>query len=229
MSDRRLRAAAERASVIEQRADRPRNRRNAEAGGVGRSGLVRIAPSLTFVERAGDDPSGLDSVRFAGCASATGFGYEMFDFAGPYTEFVDPGAFTKTLSREGLDVPLVIEHVPGRRLARTTIPAGQLGHLSLEESEGGLMCGADLDPADPDVAYIVPKLRSGLIDEMSFRFVITRGQWSEDWTEYRIQEVDMHRGDVAICAYGANPATTAEVRTPAAQRRSFLVTDDDLS
>jgi HK97 family phage prohead protease len=212
-----LRAAKERAAMAgdalgrgyRELSDRPRERRNAEAGGMGRSGSIRVA-APTF-ERAGEDgPEG--GLRFAGCASATGQGYEMWDWLGPYTEYVDPGAFGKTLARADLDVPLVIEHVPGRRLARTTIAAGELGHLDLRETDAGLMCEADLDPADPDVAYIAAKMKSGLIDEMSFRFMITKGMWSPDWTEYHIQEVDIHRGDVAICAYGANPNTSAELR-----------------
>lgn len=218
MNEAILRAAAQRAprtdstTAYESRNDRPRDRRNAESGGKGRSGLMRIAPTVV---RAAVDGTG--ALRFAGCASATGQGYEMWDWAGAYTEFVDPGAFGKSLARADLDVPLVIEHVPGRRLARTTIPAGELGHLALTETADGLMCAADLDPADPDVAYIAPKLASGLIDEMSFRFMITRGEWSPDYMQYNIQEVDIHRGDVAICAYGANPNTTAGLREPSVQ------------
>ena len=185
----------------------PQDRRAGEHPG---SGLGAVARGQRIELR--NQPTGEgEAVVFTGCASATAQGYPMWDWAGPYTEIVDRGAFAASLARADLDVPLVIEHVTGRRLARTTVPAGELGHLSLVETVDGLMCEALLDPADPDVAYIAPKLRSGLIDEMSFRFVIVRGQWSPDWTEYHIQEVDIHRGDVAICAYGANPFTTAQV------------------
>ena len=34
--------------------------------------------------------------------------------------------------------------------------------------------------------------------KMSFRFFITQGSWSPDWTEYHIDGYDIHRGDVAI-------------------------------
>ena len=99
-----------------------------------------------------------------------------------------------------------------RRIARTTN-----GTLTLSVTGEGLDVLAELDPADADVAYIVPKLRSGLVDEMSFMFRIDAGQWSPDYTEYRITKVDIHRGDVAIVGYGANPATSAELRkAPAA-------------
>jgi hypothetical protein len=42
---------------------------------------------------------------------------------------------------------------------------------------------------------------------MSFKFRITRGEWSPDWDEFHIKEYDIHRGDVAIVGYGANPHT----------------------
>jgi hypothetical protein len=51
---------------------------------------------------------------------------------------------------------------------------------------------------------------------MSFAFRIEAGQWSPDYTEYRISRYDIHRGDVAIVGYGANPYTAAALRTPAA-------------
>jgi hypothetical protein len=42
---------------------------------------------------------------------------------------------------------------------------------------------------------------------MSFRFMITAGRWSDDFTTYTIQRFDIHRGDVSIVGYGANPHT----------------------
>ena len=104
-----------------------------------------------------------------------------------------------------------------RRIARTTN-----GTLLLSESSDGLHVEAPtLDMGDQDVAYIVPKLRAGLIDEMSFAFRIVRGQWSPDYSEYRIEEFDLHRGDVAIVGYSANPYTEAGTR----QRGVDLITE----
>ena len=40
---------------------------------------------------------------------------------------------------------------------------------------------ADLDPDDQDVQYITPKLRSGLVDEMSFKFRINSGGVNVVW------------------------------------------------
>jgi hypothetical protein len=179
-------------------ADRPRQRRNAEE----QTAPARVTSRIRDLDvRANDDGSGL--LTYDGYASVTDASYEMWDWAGPYTEKVSPGAFATTLARADLDVPLVLQHQDLRRIARTTN-----GSLTLVEDDNGLhVLAPKLDMQDQDVAYIVPKLRSGLIDEMSFKFMITRGSWSPDWTEYHIEEVDIHRGDVAIVGYGANPHT----------------------
>ncbi len=197
------------------RGDRPSRRRADEAGSA--SPFVRVRSRMEL--RASEQGAGFR--HFTGYASVTEHGYEMWDWAGPYTEIVSAGAFDVSLNRADLDVPLVLQHADLRRIARTTN-----GTLSLSVDGHGLLVDApQLDMRDPDVAYIVPKLESRLIDEMSFKFTITRGQWSPDYTEYRIDEVDIHRGDVAIVGYGANPATSGEVRAadlPEAQARRLF-------
>lgn len=191
----RTEAAAERHAAVRARADRPSERRSSPDGGRGWAS-VRVSG---LALRSKTDSNLL---QFEGMASVTETPYTMFDFFGEYSEVMASGAFTQTLKREGLDVPLVIQHEDIRRIARTTN-----GTLQLSETDSGLQVLADLDPEDLDVQYIAPKLRSGLIDEMSFKFRINSGEWSPDWETYRITDVDIHRGDVAVVAYGANPAT----------------------
>ncbi|CAM5535529.1 HK97 family phage prohead protease [Streptomyces canus] len=199
-------AAAERAHNVRQRADRPSQRRCAEQPGS--RATVRAALSGVEVREAGDG----GTLEFVGRASVYEQAYEMWDMFGPYTEVVTEGAGSDSLARADLDVPLVLGHDQLRRMARTTT-----GTLLLTESADGLDVRAPaLDPNDYDVAYIAPKLRSGLVDEMSFAFRIESGQWSPDYTEYRINRYDIHRGDVAIVGYGANPYTGASMRQPAA-------------
>lgn len=199
-------AAAERAHNVRQRADRPSQRRCSEQPGA--RATVRAPLSGVQVRDAADG----STLEFRGHASVYEQAYEMWDMFGPYTEIVSAGAGTDSLARGDLDVPLVLGHDQLRRLARTTT-----GTLALTEDDTGLSVYAPaLDPADYDVAYIAPKLRSGLIDEMSFAFRIESGQWSPDYTEYRINRYDIHRGDVAIVGYGANPYTGANLRQPAA-------------
>lgn len=175
----------------------------------------------------GDGP-----LRFEGFASVTGRGYDMYDFYGKYVEYVHVGAFAETLAQPDLDVPLVIDHISSKRIARTVNCPGSpllLSEVTSGETTGLRVVAPSLDRADPDTAYIVPKLQSGLIDEMSFRFMITSGRWSDDWTEYHIHAVDIHRGDVAIVGYGANPHTTgaglreqAKPAGPSTQARMLL-------
>lgn len=201
MNELHTRAAHARAGGVSRSGDRPQQRRSAE----GRHAPAIARASAALELRAKADAAGVD---FHGVASMTERGYEMWDFFGPYTEIVTAGAFESTLARGDLDVPLVLGHDSMRRIARTTN-----GSLVLAETDEGLDVLAEgLDERDADVAYILPKIRAGLIDEMSFAFRIDEGQWSPDYTEFRINRVDLHRGDVAIVGYGANPHTSAGVR-----------------
>lgn len=167
--------------------------------------LDRMVSKATIELRAKTDSAALE---FDGYASVYERGYEMWDMFGPYTETVTAGAGETSLKRADLDVPLVLQHMQLHRIARTTN-----GSLILSEDDHGLrVLAPNLDPADHDVAFIAPKLRTGLIDEMSFAFRITEGVWSPDFTEYRINSYDIHRGDVAIVGFGANPFTSGGLR-----------------
>jgi hypothetical protein len=56
----------------------------------------------------------------------------------------------------------------------------------------------------------------GDLVESSFKFRIDSGKWSPDYSEYRIEAVDLNRGDVSIVNFGANPHTgdfTPKART----------------
>lgn len=194
-------AALLRQQAVVTRAEMPGRRRCAENP----SAPARLVARAQIELR---DAAEATRLEFDGYASTYEQPYEMWDMFGPYEEIVDAGAGSKSLARSDLDVPLVLQHQQLRRIARTTN-----GSLFLSEDDHGLRSLApDLDPADSDVAYIAPKLRSKLIDEMSFAFRIEVGEWSPDFMTYRIREYDIHRGDVAIVGYGANPNTTGGLR-----------------
>lgn len=194
-------AAEARRRQVRAPADRPSQRRSRDEPGGSSHPSYRARIEIRDASDGG--------MSFEGIASATEQPYEMWDWAGPYSEVVSAGAFTDTLARVGLDVPLVLGHDQMRRIARTVN-----GTLVLSEVDDGLRVYApDLDPSDPDVAYAAPKLRSGLYNEMSFAFRIDAGMWSPDYTEYRITKVDLHRGDVSIVGFGANPFTSAGLRS----------------
>lgn len=209
------RAAMQRRDNVRARADRPSQRRCAPEANARSAVLARAKMNI----RETDGDTG--KLAFEGMATVYEHAYEMYDFWGPYTEVVSAGAGAETLARGDLDVPLVLQHQDLRRIARTTN-----GSLTLSELDSGLLVLApELDQKDHDVAYIVPKIRADLVDEMSFKFRITLGNWSPDYTEYRIQKYDIHRGDVAIVGYGANPATSATLRQakPARDMRKLLL------
>lgn len=145
-------------------------------------------------------------LTLVGYASVTETPYEMY--GGPpwgWMETIARGAFDKTLS-ENPDVQLLINHAD-LPLART-----KSGTLRLSADNVGLAVEADLDPADPDVNRLQGKMQRGDIDEMSFAFRVKRQEWDEDYTERKITEVSIHKGDVSVVNYGANPATTVDLR-----------------
>lgn len=142
-----------------------------------------------------------DTLTFTGYACVTEQGYEMQDWLGPYTEVVRAGAFTKTLS-EGADVPFLVNH-GGLTLART-----KSGTMRLAEDGTGLRVEASLDPASPHVQALQSAMNRGDVDEMSFAFWVTRQQWSPDYEQRDILEVNLNKGDVSVVNYGANPHTS---------------------
>ena len=145
------------------------------------------------------------TVTFSGYASVFNHDYEVYDAFGRFTERLAPGAFTRTLT-EDPDVMLLINH-QGLPLART-----KSGTLQLTQDSVGLRVSAQLDANDPDVRSILPKMRRGDVDEMSFAVRVNDQVWSEDYSDRTITEVNLARGDVSIVSFGANPATVAALR-----------------
>jgi HK97 family phage prohead protease len=143
--------------------------------------------------------SALDLEGYASVFSAP---YSM----GWYTETVDPGSFAKTLT-ESPDVRLLVNH-DGLPLART-----RSGTLRLSTDSTGLHVAATLDPADPDVMSLVPKMKRGDLDQMSFGFRTIRDIWSEDYTERALTELSLADGDVSVVTYPASPTTSVALRS----------------
>lgn len=141
-------------------------------------------------------------LRFSGYASTTETPYEVADFE----ETIARGAFKRTLG-EDPDVVLLINH-EGLPLART-----RSGTLTLSEDSRGLRVDADLDPSDPDVQSLLPKMKRQDLTEMSFAFRATKQTWDKDYTKRTILETSIHRGDVSMVTHGANTTTTGSVRS----------------
>ncbi len=199
----RSEAAAARAAGTRAPADRPRERRSAAVAGS--PAVVRVAIQRPTVvrEQSTRAEGGADVVRFVGYASITERAYPMWDFYGEYEETVARGAFGPTLAADPL-VEFVVNHGAGGG-----IPMAHTRNatLRLVEDDEGLRVEADLDPRRSDVADLLLAIERGDLAEMSFRFMIVRGRWSDDFSEYFIHEVDMDRGDVSPVNFGANPHT----------------------
>lgn len=168
------------------------------------SGELRAETVRTSVRAAKTKRDGKEFFQLSGDASIVDTGYEMWDFFGPFTEKINSGSFNKTLAANP-DVAFLVNH-GGITMARTTA-----GTLELSTNPN-LHSEAFLNPARSDVQDIVIAVDEGSVDQMSFAFRITAGEWSGDWMEYHISEVDIDRGDVSAVNYGANPYTTISAR-----------------
>jgi HK97 family phage prohead protease len=177
-------------------ADRPRQRRSNE-----QTGSRAVARAVMHGVEVRDEPDpGDGTVGFRAYASITEHPYDMWDMFGPYTETIAATAFDATLAAQP-DVAYLLNH-GGMTLARTTS-----GTLTIGRDDTGLWYEPRLDPANSDVRNILSGIKRGDLDESSFAFRITSGMWDPSYTAYRIEQLDLHRGDVSTVNYGANPAT----------------------
>jgi HK97 family phage prohead protease len=140
-------------------------------------------------------------LRFSGYASTTETPYTV----GGFEETFAKGAFKRCLNSEP-DVCFLVNH-EGLPLARTTS-----GTLTLTEDSRGLKVDADLDPSDPDVQAILPKMKRGDLTEMSFAFKATDDEWSDRDTKRLVRSATIHKGDVSVVTRGANGATYGSIR-----------------
>ena len=144
--------------------------------------------------------------------------FEQYDmYGGPanggWIEQLDTRAFERTL-KEKPDLHLLINHA-GMPLART-----KSGTLQLSTDDHGLKVVAQLDKRDPEVQALAVKMERGDLDEMSFAFRVKGQKWEatdefpEDPEALRtITEVSLHKGDVSVVNWGANPTTSAGIRS----------------
>jgi HK97 family phage prohead protease len=149
-----------------------------------------------------------EAIRVSGYAAVFG---EETNIGGMFTEVIDRGAFANALQRQD-DVVFLVNH-DGLPLART-----RSGTLRLTEDERGLYMETELDGTDPDVRAIVPKMKRGDLDKMSFAFVPKRQEWDDsgDIPKRTIQDLELH--DVAIVTTPAYDGTEIGLRSLEAHR-----------
>lgn len=122
-----------------------------------------------------------------------------------FREIILPGAFRNALGET--DVPFLINH-SGLPLART-----RSGTLILSEDTHGLRMETELDADDPDVLRIVPKMKRGDLDKMSFAFRAVKQRWDDTQTPplRTIEEVELY--DVSIVTDPAYEGTEIGLRS----------------
>lgn len=133
--------------------------------------------------------------------------YQMYDMFGEYTEQVASTALDESLSRSP-DVAFLLNH-RGMTMARTTN-----GTLELSKDVNGLRSHAFLNADRQDVRDLASAINDGLVDEMSFAFMIGSDgySWNDDYSALTLTRIDINRGDVSAVNYGANPFTSIGAR-----------------
>lgn len=141
-------------------------------------------------------------IKVAGYAAV--FNQET-NIGGFFREVILPGAFRKAITSS--DVPFLINH-DGLPLART-----RSGSLKLSEDGHGLKIETELDPEDPDVLRIVPKMKRGDLDKMSFAFRATKQRWddTQDPPLRTVEEAELF--DVSIVTDPAYEGTEIGLRS----------------
>ncbi len=149
---------------------------------------------------------GRELFEVEGYATTFEMGYEMWDMFGPYTEIMDQYALDRSLASKP-DVAFLVNH-KGVTMARTTNNS-----LTLSKDTHGLHIRAYLNPERHDVHDLMLAMKDdGVIDEMSFAFMLEDGKWDEDYESFRITQANINRGDVSAVNYGANPFTSIQAR-----------------
>lgn len=148
-----------------------------------------------------------DALSLDGYASVFDSPYPVNSRGRSWTETVDQRAFDTTLAAKP-DVHLLINH-QGLPLARTK--SGTL-HLAVD-GKGLRVSAPSLDRRDPDVQRLEVKMGRRDLDEMSFAFRTKQDQWSTDESQRRLLEVSLHKGDVSVVNFGANPGTSSQMNS----------------
>ncbi|GAK34601.1 peptidase [Iodidimonas nitroreducens] len=137
---------------------------------------------------------------------------------GPFTETIAAGAFRDSLGAGG-DIIAMVDHDPGRVLART-----RSGTLRLSEDATGLAFSIDM----PDTSLgrdVLAMAQRGDLGGMSFGFLVNKG--GEIWTGDRreLRSVDLREISVihAFPAYeGTEVIARARMREPKRLRMARL-------
>lgn len=166
--------------------------------------------SMVMEMRAMPDGTGGTNFEFEGYGAVFDAPFRMFDpWGDEYREVVRPGAFTRTLGNPDLYVPFLIGHndqgIPLAQTANRT--------MTLSQDSRGLHVLAQMDGRRSDVRNLAYAVERGDMDQMSIGFVTMEQDWSPDWEQRSMLDLEMHQGDVSSVAVAANPATAGASMT----------------
>jgi uncharacterized protein len=144
-----------------------------------------------------------DGMVFEGYASVFNSRSENL---GGFTEFVAPGAFTRSLKSRN-DVKLLWNHDAGSVLGSTRAKT-----MTLTEDARGLKVSATLPNTQlgRDTAELI---RTGIIDSMSFGFNVIKDSWNSEGTERTLHSVRLFEVSIVAFPAYAGTAGTTNVRS----------------
>lgn len=159
-----------------------------------------------------------DGMTFTGYASVFNSRSENL---GGFTEFVAPGAFTRSLKSRN-DVKLLWNHDAGQVLGSTRAKS-----MTLTEDARGLKVEAKLPNTQlgRDTAEL---LRTGLVDSMSFGFNVIKDSWNAEGNERTLHAVRLHEVSIVAFPAYAGTAGTTSVRSLEALAKRTEVDPDAL-
>lgn len=159
-----------------------------------------------------------DGMTFTGYASVFNSRSENL---GGFTEFVAPGAFTRSLKSRN-DVKLLWNHDSGQVLGSTRAKS-----MTLTEDARGLRVEAKLPNTQlgRDTAEL---LRTGLVDSMSFGFNVIKDSWNAEGNERTLQAVRLHEVSIVAFPAYAGTAGSTSVRSLDALAKRTAVDPDAL-
>jgi len=141
-------------------------------------------------------------IKVSGYAAVFNQDAEIGDW---FIERIAPGAFSDAITRD--DVVFLINH-EGLPMARTRSKT-----LTLSEDDRGLFMESELDPDDPDVKLIIPKMRRGDLDKMSFRFTPIKQEWDDSGDIPIRTLLECGLSDVSIVTFPAYEGTDIALRS----------------
>lgn len=151
-------------------------------------------------------------IRFSGyIAKFDDDSKELRDHGGKFIERIAHGAFTRAIEQD--DIRLLVNHDKTQPLARNSVPAGEVGSLTLTEDEVGLR----FEAIATDTSFardLQTNVEAGVIDACSFGFrkpTYKSSRRSDGKMVRELQTCELF--DVSIVTYPAYNSTTAMARS----------------